>query len=90
MITWARHEGDRFWHVIDEPACGSVPTRCNGRWPESDMPLVEVSASPPHEERCSPCQRTVVDPIEHGLAELVQHAPEDDDIDHLFDMGGEG
>lgn len=90
MTTWARHQGDEFFHVTEAPIDGSVPSRCNGRWPESDAHLVETSESPPHDERCGFCQRTVIDPVERGLAELAINAPEGEPIHDRFDLGGEG
>jgi hypothetical protein len=74
--VWARHEGDRFFHGVSSVQRGhSALTFCSGRWPTGDH--VEISDSPPHNERCEACSRSMVDvrAVERGLNELAVAAP---------------
>ena len=82
-VRWARLPASPSFHVVDCDRPYSIVTLCNGAW-NIDDEFVEWMSSPPHEERCALCQRRVIDPVERGLAELVNHSE-----DAQFDLGGE-
>lgn len=85
---WARCSATYYFHVVDSDRPYNVVTLCRGAQAVNvEDEFVEWSASPPENERCPSCQRIVIDPIERGLAELVNNAHED--ITAKFDLGGE-
>jgi hypothetical protein len=81
---WARLPASPYFHVVDCDRPYSIVTLCAGSWSVDDE-CVEWMSSPPHEERCACCQRRLIDPIERGLAELVNNT----DLTDRFDLSGE-
>lgn len=53
--SWARHEVDARWHLVDAYEGGSVATACRGRWSTSDA--YDTEGRPPRADRCEACQR---------------------------------
>ncbi len=87
-FVWARHTlSTAFCEVVGANDAGRTHTSCRGSWPAGDV--VEVSDTPPRDERCDECVRVGIErkEVERGLAELVAQAPVD--LDHRFDCGGE-
>lgn len=80
-LSWTRHGGDvdRMFHLVTTWG-GSVATRCDGRWPESD-PSETLPEGPPLHLICGECARRWArgkDLELYGLLELARDLATED------------